>query len=211
MRRVKVSDVRTDRRKSLRGRVEALAPHIMGIPAEVGEHRGHGFGRLVEHRDTARTKLFCICRIEQQGPAVRGRIVAEYLPDHFDVVTHAGGTPHVGDQIPVTLVSRLEILQDLFVEVAPQGQLVLVERLKKAGLDLAAAIRMSGGEHDIVAAPACQQLGLENVIAVVDVIDDLDTGGLLEVRDRRLADVVVPVVNVDDSFLSGHRRRQSDR
>ena len=89
--------------------------------------------------------------------------------------------------------------------VGEVGQLRLVELLEDAGLDLAR--QEVGGRHDdVVAAAAGEQLGLEDLVGIEDVVDDLDAGFLGEVLDDRLVDVVGPVVDVDDALLRLARR-----
>ena len=52
--------------------------------------------------------------------------------------------------------------------------------------------------HHVVARAAGQQLGLDDLVGVEDVVDDLDPGLLGELFDDRRIDVVRPVVDVDD-------------
>ena len=46
-------------------------------------------------------------------------------------------------------------------------------------------------------------LGFHRLGRIIGVVDDLDAGRLLEILERRLADIVGPVVDVDDLVLLG--------
>ena len=71
------------------------------------------------------------------------------------------------------------------------------------------ARKLAGRHHDVVARAAGQQLGLEDLVGVEHVVDDLDAGLLGELLDDRRIDVVRPVVDVDDLVLGlrGKRNR----
>ena len=61
---------------------------------------------------------------------------------------------------------------------------------------------MRGRDNDVIAGLAGQQLGLQRVVAVVDVIADLDAGFLLETRDRVRRRVFGPVVTLTTLFCA---------
>ncbi|MCY1440095.1 hypothetical protein D9M71_563550 [compost metagenome] len=89
----------------------------------------------------------------------------------------------------------IEVPEHFRVEVAPTGQLRLVQRLEHTGLEQRRHQR--GVEHhQVVAGAAGQQLALHGFVGVEGVVDHLDAGGLLEAGDGVLADVVGPVVEV---------------
>ena len=73
------------------------------------------------------------------------------------------------------------------------------------------ARKLAGRHHDVVAGTAGQQLGLEDLVGVEDVVDDLDAGLLGEFLDDRRVDVVRPVVDVDDLVLGMRRQTTSAR
>jgi len=90
------------------------------------------------------------------------------------------------------------------VEIAPVGDLRPIERLEDAGLDLAAE-EVVGGHHQIVAGAARQQLGLEDLVAVEDVVDDLDTGLRGEIGEHLRVDIVRPVIDLHGPGLRAGR------
>ncbi|KAG1166022.1 hypothetical protein G6F35_018439 [Rhizopus arrhizus] len=65
---------------------------------------------------------------------------------------------------------------------------------------------MGGRDNDVVTRLAGQQFGLQRVVAVVDVIADLDAGFLFETRNGVRSRVFGPVVDVDDLVLRDRRR-----
>ena len=71
------------------------------------------------------------------------------------------------------------------------GELALVERLEDTGLDLAREEGPAGHDH-VVAGAAGEQLGLEDVVGIEDVVDDLDAGLGLEFGEDLLVDIVGP-------------------
>jgi hypothetical protein len=66
---------------------------------------------------------------------------------------------------------------------------------------------VSAGHDDIVAGLAGEELGLQNLVGVVGVVDDLDPRFLRKGIDRFGIHVVRPIVDVDDALLCGRRRR----
>ncbi len=59
----------------------------------------------------------------------------------------------------------------------------------------------AGRHDDVVARAARQQLGLDDLVAVENVVDDLDPGLLGEFLKDRFVDIVRPVVDVDDAVF----------
>ena len=59
------------------------------------------------------------------------------------------------------------------------GSFDLSSGMQRAGLDLARHVRV-GRHDDVVAGAAGEQLGLDDVVVVIDVVDDLDAGFLGE-------------------------------
>ncbi len=78
--------------------------------------------------------------------------------------------------------------------------LAAVERLIDAGLDLAGEEVGRGGDG-VVSGIAGQQFRFQAFIGVVGVVDDSDAGFGFEVLYRVFADVVGPVVEVEDPLL----------
>ena len=102
-----------------------------------------------------------------------------------------------------------DLRHQLGVELAPVGDLRPVERLEDAGLDLAAEEVVR--RHDqIVAGATGEQLGLEDLVAVEDVVDHPDAGLGGEVFEHLRIDVVRPVVDLDHLVL-GHGRTDREQ
>ena len=129
-----------------------------------------------------------------------------------DVVADAGRAPHVVDGVLVAGIVGLQTLGDVGPHVDEVGQLRLVELLEHAGLDLAGEEVRRRHDH-VVARLAGEQLGLENLVGVEDVVDDLDPGFLGEILQDLGIDIVRPVVDVDDFVLRCDRKgaRREDR
>jgi hypothetical protein len=111
--------------------------------------------------------------------------------------------PEVGHGVTVTGIGlRLE-REDVRVEVVPVGQQALVERSVNSRFDLAAE-EIAGGTDDVVAGIPGHHLGFQRLVRVIRVVDHLDTGARLKLRNGVLADVIGPVVDVQ--FLGLCRR-----
>ena len=100
----------------------------------------------------------------------------------------------------ITGVVLLQQLQQLGVEVLEVGQLRAVELEERTGLHLARQ-EVVGRHHHVIAGAPGQQLALQGFIGVEHIVDHLDTGLGLEVRQGGLANVIGPVVDT-------HRRRR---
>src|SRR5690606_25669204 len=96
------------------------------------------------------------------------------------------------------------------IQILPVGDLGTVQLLEQAALDLAGCV-VSGRHDHVVPRLARQQLGLEGIVGVVDVVADLDAGGLLETGQGVGGSVFSPVVDVDDAILGGRRNRGDQR
>jgi hypothetical protein len=81
------------------------------------------------------------------------------------------------------------------VEIVPVRQQGLVKRTVDTRLDLATE-EVSGGADHVVARIAGHHLGLERLIGVIGIVDDLDARARLEILDGALGDVIGPVVDV---------------
>src|SRR5690606_23170230 len=57
------------------------------------------------------------------------------------------------------------------------------------------------GHDDVVARAASLQLGIDDLVAVIDVVIDLDAGARLEIGDGVRGDIVGPVVDVEHRFF----------
>ncbi|MCY1537129.1 hypothetical protein D9M68_726150 [compost metagenome] len=93
---------------------------------------------------------------------------------------------------------------ELGVEVGVVGDLALVNRLVEAALDLLLG-EAGGGDHDVVAGIARDQLGVQGFVVLEGVVVDLDAVLLLEVGHQGFGDVVGPVVDVEDLLVVQHR------
>ncbi len=160
--------------------------------------------RRVEERHAAVRKVRDHLRLEEHVEAIDRR-VRHAGTDGVDVVGESVHVAHVGNRIAVAGVRRGDHGEDVRVQVLPVGELVAVERLIDAGLDLPREIIGRGGHH-VVAGIAGEQLRLELLVRIVGVVDDPDAGLSLEVSDRVLADVVGPVVDIQHSPAGGVAR-----
>jgi len=120
------------------------------------------------------------------------------------VVPEARRAPEVGQRMFVAGIEGGHDLQNARIQVRQVLELRLVERTERARLDQVMR-RGSARPHHVVTGAAGQQLGLQDFVRVVDVVVDLDAGPRLEVLDRRLGDVVGPVVDVQDLLTVGGR------
>ena len=64
---------------------------------------------------------------------------------------------------------------------------------------------MVGRHHHVVAATAGQQLAFKGFVGIEDIVDGLDASLLLELLQRRFADVIRPVVDMHGGGLGGGR------
>ena len=90
--------------------------------------------------------------------------------------------------------------EDARIQVLPKLELGFVERLIDTGANLAAE-KVRRCADDIVTGLARQQSGIHGLVGVVNVVDDLDAGALLEFVDRVAADEVGPIVDVEPFLL----------
>ncbi|MCY1380480.1 hypothetical protein D9M69_683060 [compost metagenome] len=83
----------------------------------------------------------------------------------------------------------------------PIGQLAAVQRLEHVGLDLLGEEDI-GWHHHVIAGVAGEQLGLQRLVGVEDVVDQLDLAVLrLEIVQGLGRDVVEPVVDAQGALL----------
>ena len=133
------------------------------------------------------------------------RRVREAFPDHIDVIGNARRPPHVGDPMAVARVDAGHDLHYFRVQVFPVAEAAALQRLVHPGLDEAGRIR--GGMHDqVIAGLAGHQLGVHDLRGVVDVVIDPDAVFPFKIGNGGRADVIRPVVHVDDFFF----RRRGD-
>ncbi len=185
--------------KKLLGLVEVLGLLAVRIETEEVECRRNTLVGGVQHVDAAVLELADHRGIEQHSPRVDRR-VRHALLDLVDIEGEARGAPHVDEGMLVARIGLRDPLHQLRVEVLPVRDLRLVELLEDAGLDLARQ-EVGGGHDEVVARVAGEQLGLQDVVAVVDIVDDLDAGLLGEALQDRRVDIVRPVVDLDHLLL----------
>ena len=203
LRGVEVPDVRPDLQHVLLEQLDVLLLLAVRIAPEVAHEVREDLGGGVEQGHAALRELRDHFRIVEHAPAIDRRVRQDLL--HLvDVVTDAGGPPHVGDGVLVAGVVGGEPFEDRLLEVAVVLQLAPVEPGEDARLDLALH-EARARDHDVVAAVAGEELRFEHLVGVEDVVVDLDPGALLEVRDGVLGDVVGPVVDVEDLLFRGAR------
>ena len=169
------------------------------VLAEPGEHHRDDVLRAVEHRDAAVGELLGILGLHQH--VERGEVgVGEALAHQVHVVGDADRAPHVGRAVGVARVPGVEDAQDLGVEVRPAGEPCLVERHQELRLDEARHVGAGDVDHVVAGHPG-EHLRLHLLGRGVDVVVDGNAGPGGEVLDRRLADVVGPVVDVEHGVL----------
>ena len=145
-------------------------------------------GPVAEHCDTAGVRI----RIVEVLPA-RGRLAHRRLP-----VPDADGPPHVGQAV---LAPRIERgVTEHRGDVRHVGDPGVIEGLEHPGHDHALDVVVGRDDH-VVSRVAFLQLGEELVIVREEVHLDLDPGRRLEVVEGGLADVGVPVVEVELRLL----------
>ena len=105
------------------------------------------------------------------------------------------------------LAARIEggILEDR-IKVGEIGQLRPVDRHHHIGLDHALEIVVGRADH-IIARIAGLELGEQFVIVGEEIHLHLNAGGLLEIGERRLADISIPIVEVELLLLFRQRMR----
>ncbi|CRQ99431.1 hypothetical protein PAERUG_P45_London_17_VIM_2_12_12_02975 [Pseudomonas aeruginosa] len=194
LRGTEVGDVRAQLRQVLLGSAVVFRLVAVGRQAEIVQHLGDHLGGRVEEGHAALLQLRQVLRLEHQVPGVQRRIVAEHRADLVEVVGDAVGAPHVGHHVAVAGVLAGEHLEQGRVEVLPVRQLALVQRLEHLGLQVVRQEAVAG-HHQVVAGMPGQQLGLEHLVAVVDVVLRRDAGLRLEVLQGVRGDVVEPVVD----------------
>ena len=170
---------------------------VFGSLPEIGQHHGDDVAGAFEDGNAAIGKLGGIFGFEENVEGVEVRI-RDALLDHVHIEGHADGAPHIGNAIDVAGVPAFNGFQADGIEIAPIGQLRAVQRLIDFGFDEA----FEGGaglDHHIVAGPAGQHLGFHGLGRVIEVIGDLNAGGRLKILNRRLADIVGPVKDVEDA------------
>lgn len=109
--------------------------------------------------------------------------------------------PHVVHRILVARVVLGGALLDDVPRVGDVGQLRPVQLPEDACLDLAGQ-EIGAWHDDVVAGATSEQLGLEDLVGIKDVVDDLYARLPGEGVDDRRLQVVRPVVKVNDFVAS---------
>jgi hypothetical protein len=159
--------------------------------------------RRVEQSDAAVGKVPHHLRLEDHVEAVDRRVGHSRL-DHVDVVGKAVDGMQIGHGVHVAGIGRRLDREHVRIEIAPVRQLAAVERRVDAGFYLAAEVAGGGADH-VVAGVAGHHLGLECLIGIVGVVYHLDARAALEFGDGVLADVIRPVVDVQDPVVTAAR------
>jgi hypothetical protein len=133
---------------------------------------------------------------QQREDLAIDRRVGHALLDLGDVVADARRAPHPRNAMGVVRIVLGQRRHDLGVEVLPVLQLRLVEGQEDIGLQLAHEEGRGGRHNDVITRFAGAQLGVEDLVAVVGRVVDLDAGIPGEVLDLVLGDIVRPVVDI---------------
>ena len=128
----------------------------------------------------------------------------------LDVVADAGRAPHVVGGVLIAGIVDRELLRHLRPGVGEVRQLRLVELLENVGRDLALQ-EIGGGNDDVIAGFAGEQPGLQRLVGVERVVDDLDAGFPGEVLQHPGRHVVRPVVEIDGALLGAGRPATAPR
>ncbi|MNH03252.1 hypothetical protein D3C79_625090 [compost metagenome] len=203
---VEVGDRRTDLEEQLLGGLQVFFLGAVGRLAQVVQRGWQHFGRRVEEAHAAALELGEALGVEHHIPRV-DLVHAQRSLDLLRVVADADRTPHVGEGIFVARVAGIaNSLEQVFVEVFPVGQLGAVQLLIDTGLDLLGQ-EVVGRHDDVITRLAGQKLGLQGLVAVEDVVLDLDAGLFFELLHGVRSNVVRPVVDVQHLVLGLHSGR----
>ena len=102
------------------------------------------------------------------------------------------------------------MLEQLGIDVLQVRQQALVELLERTRTDLLAK-EMVGRHNNVVTRTARQQLAFQGLVGVEHVVARLDSGGLLEIRQGGLADIVGPVVHMHHRLRLGNANQAKGR
>ena len=152
------------------------------VVAQVEEPGGQGVPGVVDHQD-----LPGVLGIEHGAPA--GDLAVHHVP----VIDDAESAPGVGDGILVLRVVG-EILEAVVNEVEV-GDVVVVQ-LRQHVLLNETADHVVRGDDDVEVRPAHVDEGVEGLVALRRLVVDPDAGGLLELRDEVLVDILAPGADV---------------
>ncbi len=161
------------------------------VLASIVHGNGQGLIGGIDDVDAASFQLFRIFGLEQHVPAIERHITQRGL-DLVYVITKARRAPHIVDGILVAGIIFGEPLHDLWPHVGKVRQLGFIELLENARGNLASKERACRNHH-IIAGSASEQLGFNDLVIIKDVVDNLDTGLLRELRQERFVNVIRPV------------------
>ena len=199
---IEVGHVGADLQHQRRGLFVVLGVGAVGIQAQVVQHNRQDVRGRVQHGHAATLELGHVLRLEHQVPAVHRCVRPQRRLDLGRVEADEDGAVHVGHAVLVARVVDLQQLEQLGIEILPVGQLALVQLLEYAGLDLGFQ-ELVGGNHQVIAGAAGEQLGLQRLVAVEGIPGDADAGLLGEVLGRLGQDVVGPVVDPQFAGIGG--------
>ena len=149
-----------------------------------------------------------LARIRHDGDAPLVLVgVEEVLPaigDLFDLglaIADADDKPGIGHaELAAGIVRR--VLDELRRDVLDVRDLGVIERLEQLGLNHALD-KLAARNDDVEARVAGAQLGEQFVVGGKQAHIDVDAACLLEVSKRRLADIGIPVVEIELRLLFG--------
>ena len=175
--------------------------------------RWQHFGRGVEVGDTAGLELGGVRRVEDQIPGVVRHFHAAQGFGNLDLVDANGGeAPRPGNQVGVAGVDRLELGHEGRIQIDRVGNLRPVKLQKQTCFDLRLG-ECGPWHHDVIASIANDQFGLKCLVAFKRLVIDFDAGFFFEIGHHIFGDVIRPVVDVQNLFLSrcrsGYRRCRS--
>ncbi len=161
------------------------------------ERLPHVFEPHLNHRAAVRQQgdtAGVLIRVVQPLPAVR------HAFDLGLAVADADGAPHVGQAV---LAARVELgVAEHGIDIADVRDLGVIQRHQHVGHDHPLDI-VVGRDDQVVARVAFLQLGEQLVVVGKEIHLDLDAGRFTKIIQRGLADVGVPVVEIEFFLLGG--------
>ena len=201
--------VAADAEQGVAGARQILVALRIRVETEIVQHARHDVLRRVEHVDPAILELADELRPHDDVPAVESGLPEPLLnPLHIDA--DAGRAPHVVDGVRVAGIEQLQTPHDLRPHMLQVRQLGLVELAEDAGGDQPLQER-PGRHDDVVARLSGQELGFDDLVVVVGVVDHPDAGLLGEILEHLRVDIVRPVIDIDRALLRGGAGQESEQ
>ena len=179
------------------GLLDQLRRVVVDGMAEIFEAIAEQLARVRHDGDAA----LVLVGIEQPLPAIRD------LLDLGLAIADADHEPSIGHAVfAARIVGR--VVDELRRDVLDVRDLGVIERLEQIGLDHALD-ELAARNDDVEAGVAGAQFGEQLVVGREQAHIDVDAARVLEVLERGLADISVPVVEIELRLLVAPRRSTS--